>query len=811
MKHSGYFLKQAWLSLKLKPGFIISVVSTMGITMGALLAIMTLAYFMVIKPLPYPDQDKLAKIEYQRFDENSVLKSDTYLHPAAVSLYKTQQTLRALDELSLLFYAQETIASLPMQPKLNTTYTTPEWYSLLNVPLAFGTAFSADEGLNSHIPGAVISYQTWQKFFGSSPDVLEQSIRINGQNHPIKGVISEDFIEPQLFKTGRLTQIWLPWDYNNSEYQGYWGLPDNNVLVVGKLKENTSASQSSQLLHTAVNEIFSNEMVGQGSYQNWSISLAIKPLKSVLMADSIYTVILLFSGALGLVLIAATNISNLFLARTVAQHRQLSIAAALGAKKSQIRFLLLCESGILMALSTCLALVVSLAGFIMMQTYFSQYLPRVQELQLDMFTMGSAVIIAVVLAYFFAWLSSRMINYRSLNTTLQSSGKGTGIQVSKKVRNRMIGCQISIATALVFANGLIIQDALEQLDQDPGFSTEQLISMEFSVATLDWKGWNAYVPKVRELQKNMLLQPAVSGMSFSRSPIADLHQFPVTDVESNQEYFPFHRNIDNYYLDVTEQSLLIGEGFTEQHVRDQSNVAIVNQTFARMLAVDTQSALGKTLSINGGKPNTIIGVVRDLHLPSKKQVPPRFYVTNYGTGLWMLIKLKPHQKFTREHMIKVLADTDSQFVLSKFEQVNDSIYQENFPKLLTAVAAGVLAMLTIALAGLGLLGIISYSTQVRRLELSTRMAIGAKRKDILKMMFSENLRVVLAGILAGIALSSLVFFIFQDELFAYLTWFAVPILICTALLVISMSLIASFMPLRNYFNQPIIHGLRGID
>ena len=546
MKQYQYLLKQAWLSLRKSPGFIFSVTSTIGLTMGALLAILTLAWFMVVEPLPYPHQERLVKATYQRLDQNSMVQTNTFIHPAAEQMFIEQsQTKAPFSQQTLLSYSNAVLQSEPSQPKLNSTYVTPDWFAMLAIPMAKGRGFSDEEGIKSFVPGAVLSHHTWQQQFAGRPDILEQSVNINGVNHPIIGVVAKSFIEPQLYQTGHETDLWLPWDYNNSEYMGYWGLPDDTLVFVGKLAIGETALRASQQVSTTANELFANQTNGAPQYAGWTVNVDIQPLKQVLSANSLYTVFLLLAGVSGLLMIAISNIANLFLARTVGQQRQLAICAALGAKKFQLVRALFSESLILMMLSTVVALIIAQLGFALMQHQFAQTLPRVQELRLTLATVSFAVAIALSLAWFFAWLGARMINYRALNSVLQSSGKGTGVQVSKKAKQWLIGMQVSIASMLVFANSVLINDAFEQLSEPLGFEPEQVISMEFNVATMNWMGWGAYVPKVRELEENLLLQPEVANVTFGRSPLEDVHQFPVADPKTDERYYPFHRNVES--------------------------------------------------------------------------------------------------------------------------------------------------------------------------------------------------------------------------------------------------------------------------
>lgn len=808
MKKFSFFLNQAVNSLSLKLGFVFGVVTTLSTSIAMLLTVLTLGFYIVWQPLPYPEQAQIYKLDYQRIDQNNEVKTSKFIHPAAVDLYNRSRDEKVELELALSRYSQEVLSSLPSQPKINTMYVTPEWFSIFASKLILGRVFDEKEAVGSFVPGAVISSDTWKKLYQKDVDVLKQSITVNGKQHPIIGVLDSNFFEPEVYQVGRGNQVWLPWDFNNSDYTGYWGLADDNIVMLAKSNTELYEHQIGQVLSVGANEKFKQASTGDKSAQDLHVNVIAHPLQQALSEGSYGTIILLFAGGLGLVIIAVTNIANLMMARTVAQLRKLSIAAALGAKKKHLFYSLLAESSLLVGLSMLLGLAISAGALSLVKQYCAEWIPRTQELQINGFTIAVTLLLGIGLALLLGWLNSRLVNYSELKTGLQSGGKGTGGQISKTSRNLLIGCQISIATLLVSISSALIIDSFNQINKKLGIETKELMLMEFSIATLDWKGWPHYVPDVKRLQQNLNGLPEVKSMSFSRSPLDDIHQFPVQDVESNQDYFPFHRNVDNYYFDVTGQPILLGRGFSKADVEQSTPVAIVNETFAGMLATSYEQVLGKKISVQNGKPVEIVGIVKDLKLPNKRIVPPRFYVPNYGTGMWALIKIEPNQSLSRLTMIDQLRNVNNQFVLTKYEAMEESLFKANFNSLFTLVSAAALSIITIALAGLGLFGVLSYSTQVRRVEISTRRAIGAKNKTIIAMVLRDNLIVVTVGMLIGIILCLAFFNLLANGVISNSVSGYLPSIGATTLSMIALVVIASYLPLRRFFKQPITMGLR---
>ena len=324
-----YQLKQALLSLKKKPGFVFSVISTMGITLGALLCVLTLAYVMLIKPLPYPDQDRLYRVDSQQFDADGALNVTAFNYPGLVHLYKNQQVF---DEVALSIYDDEVLTSLATQPTLSTAYVTPEWFELTAASMAMGRPFSESENINSNIPVAVLSYQTWVNDFAESTDILNEKVTFRGISFQVIGVLSSEFIEPKISSIGRETKVWLPFNFNagDEEYRARWWDRANNLTFIGKLASDETVEQAQAKVSQLVNDTWQENIDQNGYNKGWHIEAELLSFQSVILGDSGRSAYLLLLGVIGLLAIAFINIANLQLSRTVEQKNQLALRAAVG-------------------------------------------------------------------------------------------------------------------------------------------------------------------------------------------------------------------------------------------------------------------------------------------------------------------------------------------------------------------------------------------------------------------------------------------------------------------------------------------------
>jgi predicted permease len=804
MSYFFYLLKQAWAGLIVKKGFLVTVVTTLGITLGALLCILTLAYVVISKPLPYPEQEHLYQVKGVLVEKTGEeVYRGVFSYPSLIHLYEKQTQF---SQFALVSYENRILSSLPTQPAIESTFVTPDWFSLLGIKMALGRAFEETENKGSYHPAAILSYEFWQTEFNGNISILGQTVAIDETNFRVVGVVAESFIEPQLFGFGIKTDIFLPWDYNGfniDSLRGSFGNYSQRHSFVGKLDNRLSAAQTEQAL-TILSSSYWRENVSE---ETEDLKIELQSFKQAILGDSQNTVLLLVSGVIGLLLIACTNITNIFMSRTADQQRQLAIQAALGANKGHIFQTLCAQSGIVVFISAVLALVIASGGFWVLQQYLAQQLPRVDELAINTFTLGSALVIILLLGIFFARISANMINYRALNTALQSSGKGTGIQVSKAVRQWLVISQVTVATLLVFVNISLLKDSLNVINKPLGLEINNTAYLRIKVSgTLSEEEEQSLS---LELKNKLLALPQVADVAQAPSPLG-YHGFrPLTSEVTGERLHVKSKYVDDRYFQITGQTLIEGDFFSEADFKDRNQLIIINDVYAAKLAPHG-SALGIKLRIFNDVL-TVSGVVKSTKMPTETDVPMRSYQINSWAWSQFVIKLKPQQTLSREFMVTIAQEVSPQFLVHVLETLNEQRDRLLFTQYTTAITSAVLAILTFFLAAIGLYGILSYATQMRRFELGTRMAIGAKRKDLVRLIVKDNAWVITIGMATSMLVMLLLYIGYQDQLSAYIGVELFGMFTLTICAIGALSLFACYWPLRRYINHPAIHSLRGSD
>lgn len=808
MNHFIYLIKQAWASLNTKRVFLVTIVTTLGITLGALLCVLTLAYVLIAKPLPYPDQQHLYKLNLPTFNQEGEPMGSSYSYPVLVHLFDNQTLF---SHTAMLHYGDEVLSSLPTQPTVKATFVTPDWFTMLDSKMTLGRTFEHTEAKDSYNPVAILSYKTWQNEFNSDSSILEQTVTISGTNFRVVGVLAKGFIEPQLYEVRLKTNVFLPWDYNPATPRARegWGIANGRRLFVGKLDSQLSTSQIEQTLTTLVNGTWQENVASIAFYKGWSKKIELQSFKSVILGDSKNTVLLLLAGVIGLVLVACANIANLFMSRTAEQQRELAIQAAVGASKRQLFQTLFAQSGAVVFISVLVALIIASGGFWVLQHYLALLFSRVDELAINSVTLGSALLIALLLGLFFARLSANMINYRALNATLQSSGKGTGVQVSQRVRRWLVISQVSIVTLLVFVNMGLLRDSLKIINQPIGFETENISALTLSINPSELSE-EQIKPLMVELTNKLMALPQVEDVAQALEPfpgyIDGYLSAQVIDATEEQVVVSI-KEIDGRYFQLIGQPLIEGDFFSAADLKDQNRLMIINDVYATKLAPQG-SALGSKIRI-GANLYTVSGVVKGVLMPTTTDIPMRAYMLTTEAESQFLLKLNPKQTLSRELMVTTLQEVSGQLSLLKLETLDKGRNLLLFTQYTTAITSAVLAVLTFFLATIGLYGILNYTTQMRRFELGTRLALGAKRIDVIRLIIKDNAGAVGIGFVISLIILLALSIGFSEALASYINLQLISLFFVTLVLISIMSLFACYWPIRSIVNYPPMRSLRG--
>ncbi|SEB04928.1 ABC transporter permease [Alkalimonas amylolytica] len=812
----------ALYALSKSKSYAATIVVTLAVTLGTLIAAFNLNYTIVAAPLPYQDEDRLVVGNTPWYEHNELFIDEDSTIQLLIEFYLQDST--TFENTALIGYSwiATSLRDKDDTPKVLIAYTTPGYMQMYQMPMILGRGFNTDEDIHSHAAVAVISERVWRQHYNADPEIVGKSIQISDTQFQVIGVASSDFVEPRFTGPNRHNDVWLPWDFNPDPCAS--GLYGRACFVgwhflLAKLKSADDHQRISQQLTASLNAEFQDAIAGVPGAINHSIRFEARPLRQVLLRDSAAQTFWLFIGSLVLLCIACVNTLNLVLSRAVRQQRSMAIKAALGAQRKHIFIHVFSEMLLLLGVAVLIALVIAQAEYRLLQHVAEAYLPRVTELQLNLPTLVFSIAITVFIGLSFAYLVVRQINYRALNSELQSSGKGSGLQISVRVRHLLIISQVALTSVLLVACVLVLQQTLSVLKQDIGFATERIYQIDIDevgpAITAETRP-ERHLEKKRDLSdiRELLAQhPAVKAASYANYAPANFDgvfsttRWPRTPDNIEDIVISRLTITDQHFLPLFEIKLLSGRNFSAQEVVDSSPVIIVNESFAKAAWPD-QQAVGQRLGM--AQNWEVIGVVADYNLIDQYSPtePPRAFIPRNinDVGGTLLYELKPGMSISKTELNHIMAQVSPKYRAAEIFSLEQNVKRILFANYLAAGVTSVLSLLTLLLAAVGIYGVLSYNAQLRKFELGVRMAIGARPLTILTQSLRENIKLVFIGLLCSLVLLAILWLFINNSTFT-LSLSLSGVLVPFASIMLLTGAV-SLLSIWSLIRQPAINALR---
>lgn len=793
-------LKLAFLSLKRVPGFVLTVIATLGLTLGTLITIFNLNHLLLVKALPFPDAEKIMVLDH-------IITVDGQDHTGSQTIagmlhwYKHQTSLKSM---ALVVRNREILASHQEQPKLSVRYVTPEYFQLLGTPMTHGRAFSNDEGKDSGKQVAVLSHQAWQQWFNGRADILEQTLEVGDNSFKVVGVAAKRFHAPQLTDI-ETEDVWLSWDANPYSESG-WGMFMSSVKAIGLLQDNVSKAQAQSDLGTILDEGY---QASEDKFEGEVLSANMISLKESVIGDTNRIALMLLAGTFTLLLIAAANVTNLFLSRAAEKQRTLAIQASLGARPRQLFSALFAESFLLCMASTVLGLLIAGWGFVLLKQVGEGELPRLSELGLDLTTLGFSCVVGLILALVFARLSRAVVNFHDLKEQLQSSGKGSGLQISKKTRNALVITQVALASVLLVASAVVMEEAIETINKPLGFNSDDLLTLRVDVGNRYQDRKEQYALS-RQLKAALLDLPQVESVSrVISAPIRAGRMRITLNDENMQRLGSFRINlVDHNYFEILQLPFVQGRSFAPLSDDDDATELVVSESLAKFLAPDGD-ILGKVFKNDPDEPMKVVGVVSDFFNPGDMEADNerRYYMPYFPVQGGFQIRLSQGASLTKKTILGLLQNVDPKLRISELTKVDDAHKELLFTQVATAGLTLVLTLLALLLAGAGIYGVLSYSTQMRRYELGIHMALGAKTGFVKRMMIRESLTPVVIGLVTGLTVAILSYSLAKTELESLIQPNLTALLVAFPVM-LAVAVMACYLPVRKVIVDDPVKALR---
>lgn len=803
-------LKIALQSLRKRSGFVATVVLTLGLTLGALITFFNLNHVLLLKPLPYPAHEQLLLTQHVTVDSHGKTSVGSPFVPGLLHTYKHQQRFT---QMTILSTGYEFLTSHLDQPRVAVTFTTPEYFDLFAMPMHLGRGFSEAEGLDRNNPVVVLSYQSWQTWYQGKEDVIGSKIRLRDTSFTVIGVAAKDFVEPEVVSPG--SEVWAPWDFNgmNDMLLQSWNNGQGNIAGIGRLHTPEQALKIQAELSDSINQAYQDYLMSLDNPAEMSVSMEIQfePLKDRLLGDSHVQGLLLMGAVFALLIIASSNVINLFYSRAAEKQRTFAIQAALGARKKHLFVAMFAESFILTLTSGLIGLVIAMWGIDLVKSLGQGQFNRLDELGLDVVSVVFMLAMAVILAAVFSFLSSRVVDYNKLQEQLQSSGKGSGLQISKTTRNVLVVSQISLASLLLVGASLVLGQAFSVINQPLGYDIGPLRSFSLDervglIGEEEMARRDQYIRGITE-RLHGLPQVEVLSPSFNTAIGYNMSMGLVDTDNTKRGEFPTNFVAADYFQTM-QVPVVEGRVFSEQEIRDRSPVAILSRSAARQVGRG-ESVVGMKLTIGGGEFRSIVGVVEDVFDPvrSGDNQGQDAYLPHAPWNIHFVMRLKPGSELNRQQLVALIRDVDSGLRLANYRKFSDRHDRVVRQDKITAGVAAVLSILALVLAGAGIYGVLSYSSQMRRYELGVRMALGAKARQINLMVIKDNMRPIASGLLMSTLIVVVVYLVGRQQFDLFTDYSLLPLLLTLPVILLT-AFLASYIPVRQVIRQDPMKALR---
>ncbi len=796
-------LRYSLRTLVASPAFTFTAIAAIALGIGANTAIFTVVNAVLLKPLTYPEPDRMVQFMNTSPQGNSPVGS-----PVNFNTWKAQTGV-----------FQDVTAYDFGGPGFNLTGAVPEqvhgihvseaYFRLFGAPVILGRTFTPEEDSPNSGHVVVISYGFWQRKFGGKSDIVGSSVSLSNESYTIIGVLGKSFA------TDPAADIWVPFQIDpNSTNLGHY------FLVAGRLKPGVTVAQANAQLKVVADQyrrLHSADMDTKNSF-------GVEPLRDSIVAGARKSLFILL-GAVGFVLlIACANVANLLLVRAAGRKREFAIRAAMGAGRARIVRQLLTESIVLSLAGGILGLILGYAGVRALLAVSPAGLPRIGEhgaavgvdWRVLAFTLSIALLTGILFGLFPAIGASRP----DLNTTLKESSNrsGTGFRQSK-ARSLLVISEITLALVLLIGAALLIRTFIALREVNPGFDPRNVLTLEMSLTGDQFKKTAGVAQVAYDGRQRLNALPGVEVSAFTCClPLEGGYGLPFNiigrapDGKSPWNGGAGWMSASPGYFAVFHIPILRGRAFTEQDTGSAPGVVLINETMKKKYwpkddPVGQQLLIGKGVGPQFAEPaRQIIGVVGDIrdgglnNDPRPLMIVPSDQVTDGMTALNS--NIGPMDWLVRTHgdprqyisaVTEQLRQASGGFPVARVRPMTEVVGQSTARQDFNMLLLTIFGACALALAAIGIYGLMAYSVEQRTQEMGIRMALGADRARIRSLVVWHGMRLAIVGVIIGIGAAFGLTRFIASFLFGVKSWD--PLVFVTVPIVLSLvAFLAVWMP-----------------
>jgi putative ABC transport system permease protein len=770
----------------------------LALGIGANSAIFSVVNAVLLRPLPFPTAERLVFIsEWSQQVPNMSVSYPNFTD------WREQN--RSFEQLAAFRGAGLILTGTGEPERLDGREVSASFFSVLGTNPALGRNFAPAEDQPGGNRTAIISYGLWQRRFGASPSIIGQPMMLNNESYTVIGVL------PQTFEWQAPVDVFVPIGLGADKMQDRDNHP--GIYVVGLLKQGVKAEQA-----RAEMESIAERLAQQYTKTNGGNSIRLALLQDYATRE-IRPALLVLLAAVGFVLlIACANVANLLLARSASRSKEIAIRTALGAGRWRLIRQLLTESVMMSLLGGLIGLLLAMWGIQGLLAVIPDDVPRllVMNIGLDSRVVAFTLIISVLTGLLFGLAPALQVSKTNLNESLKEGGRGATAGASRQsVRNTLVVSEVALSLLLLVGAGLLIKSFLNLSQADVGFEPDNVLTMRIALPEARYKENGQVLNFYQQLLQRVQTLPGVESAGLTRGlPMSGGIESGIT-VEG-QEVADIKDTVVAVNLTVTPDyframgiPLIKGRYFTEQDKTDAPAVVLIDEMMAARF-FPTQDPLGKRLKLGGAQSTfpfmQIVGVVKhvkhygpdeegrvEIYRPyfQLPQVPD----AQYGRSMVLAVRMKTDPASMTTAVRNAVREIDKDQPVSNVQMMSQVVASSIAPQKFATWLLGLFAAAALLLAAIGIYGVMAYSVAQRTHEIGVRMALGAQRGDVLKLVVGQGMKLALIGVGAGLIGAFLVMRVMSRLLFGVtatdpLTFIAVSVLLA------GVALLACFIPAR---------------
>jgi predicted permease len=791
-------LRYALRLLRKTPAFTAVAVLALALGIGANTAIFSVVDAVLLRPLPYENPDHLVKI-WTQFVGIGLPNNQNWISAPEFVDFRTLS--KSFSHIAAISDDSFNIAAGGLPERVEGAEVSSSFFPLLGVQAKLGRVFLPEEEQPGRDNVALLSEGLWRRRFGADPNLVGRKLTINGRSFQVVGIL------PRGFQYPADAELWAPLAFSNDDLSpGNRG--SHGLQVLARVKPELSLALARSDMNAVARRMV--EMHPEYPYQQYRFGLIVTPLLEE-MVGNVKTALWILMGAVGFVLlIACANVANLLLARASAREREIAIRTAMGAGRARLARQLLTESVILGLLGGVAGLVLAAWGLGVLATISAASFPRVADARLDGGVLAFTMLISIGTGLLFGLAPIFQVS-RVTHESLKEGGRGsTAGRASQSLRRTLVVAEIALSLVLLAASGLLLKSFLRLMEVDPGFRPDGVLTMRIALPDAKYPQPPRIRAFYREVAERVSKLPGVeaaglvsalplSGSGSSGTITVDSRAVSGNDASPEADLRPATPG----YFKAMGISLVGGRYFDERDTGTAAPVAIIDETMARTYWPN-EDAVGKRLKRGDAQSTnpwmTIVGVVRHVRYRTLEEYSR---VTLYWphaqdprSSMSLAIRTSSPDPYTlaatvQREILAVDPDQPVYKVRTMPELMADSVARRRLAMLLLAIFAGA----ALALAAVGIYGVMSYSVQQRAHEMGIRMALGASRANVLQLVLGQCLSLTLVGVALGLAGSLIMAGLISSLLYHVKSRDPVTFAL-VALVLTVVALMASYLPAR---------------